>query len=97
MPIVSPLRDEFIQSRSRMDTQNNAGASQGAEKEETAQDSLRVVTYNILADLYVSREASTTTSTAANDSASTSAPTPTTTYPHITNYNLFKTKIVVYQ
>jgi len=41
MPIVSPLRDEFT-------------ASKRCEKEK--KDTLRMMTYNILADLYVSRE-----------------------------------------
>jgi hypothetical protein len=62
MPIVSPLRDDFRQRDNPQDrvTDNSPGTSRLT--------SLRVCTYNILADLYVSRKGTTDGST---------------TYPHV--------------
>jgi len=61
MPIVSPLRDDFRQRDKPQDRET--GDSPG-----TSVSPLRVCTYNILADLYVSRKGTTDRST---------------TYPHV--------------
>ena len=60
MPIISPLRDEFIAERSPQEKKNT----------------IRMLTYNILADLYVSREV---------DDGSV-------TYPHVKQEHVQKTR-----
>ncbi|OEU14594.1 Exo_endo_phos-domain-containing protein [Fragilariopsis cylindrus CCMP1102] len=65
MPIVSPLRDEFTAAK-----QSSSSSSSSSSSFST----IRMCTYNILADLYVSRQ--------LDDGA--------TTYPHVKNYDHIK-------
>jgi mRNA deadenylase 3'-5' endonuclease subunit Ccr4 len=63
MPIVSPLRDEFTAAKPSSSSSSSSSFS-----------TIRMCTYNILADLYVSRQ--------LDDG--------TTTYPHVKNYDHIK-------
>ncbi len=69
MPLVSPLRDKFIHARDNSIKER--------------QNTLRVVTYNILADLYVSRDVTTQT----DDQKSNNKDNMTTQFPHVPNFS----------
>ena len=82
MPIVSPLRDDFINIRRRscQGGRNNSELQQQQQDFSASDDDmLRVVTYNILADLYVSRDVD-------GDNNETTKST-TTQFPHVPNFD----------
>lgn len=73
MPIVSPLRDEFIHARDNSIKER--------------QNTLRVVTYNILADLYVSRDVTAQIDDQKRNNKDNAAPISTTQFPHVPNFS----------
>jgi len=97
MPIVSPLRDEFTITAT---SESNEKVEEEREKRRRNRI-LRVVTYNVLADLYVSRDESITTAGSDNAGAKGASTSdvnahthdePHRVYPHVKAIHLKKTR-----
>jgi len=82
MPIISPLRNEFITT--------TAAATATKLSSSSSPMIVRMCTYNILADLYVSRRQQQQLNAVGSSSTSTTTKSTTLLYPHVTNYDHIK-------